>query len=158
MAYPWESPSIPALGDDGWVDPVAMSDMVHNALAVSVGDVLPVGEGSYAVTTWFDVDAAGRKVRVSEGEWATGFVDTPQAALDCLANLDPGVPSEGFKLRALRVRYRTERRSGIAKPGWLRMQITCFARPDPDTPDQSIHPPPQIECLIADFQEPFQGE
>jgi hypothetical protein len=156
VAYPWESPSIPDVGDDGWIDPIATSDLVHNALALSAGDVLPVGEGSYGVMTWFDVDAAGRKVRVSEGEWATGFVETPQAALDCLAN--EGVPTAGFTFRALRVRYRTERRSGVAKPGWLRMRITCFVRPDPDTPDQAIHPPSQIECLIADFQEQFQGE
>jgi hypothetical protein len=156
VAYPWESPSNPDVGDDGWIDPVAMSDLVRDALALSVGALLPVGEGSYGVMTWWDVDAAGRRVRVSEGEWATGFVATPQAALDCLAAL--GVPTAGFALRALRVRYRTERRSGVAKPGWLRMQITCFAKPSPRRRDNAIHPAAQIECLIADFQEQFQGE
>ena len=119
----------PIIRDD-WIDPEMMSEWVLDALSHGVGLVRAIGDGSFAMTTWIDTDRAGRRHVVSAGEWSTVWLPTPTAVLECLVNSDaPPQEPDMFRERKFRVRYWTERRSGVSRPGRLQLVLTVYVRP-----------------------------
>ena len=154
IGYPVTAALVPEqlIGDDGWIQPEPMQGHVHDALARSVGNVLQTGRQSFSVRSWVDRDAADRRVTISAGQWTTGFVRTPASVIEGL--LECGLDAAAlpnFKRRSLQVRYWTERRSGVARPGRLHMQIKARVRARAQGRARVVKVPAHIECLVQDF-------